>query len=602
MQSVASVEVSPSVDELMPRWVRPFSGHPEFVGTRGREVPLDQIRRGLRRPAASSCPSGAGSPPRSRPPASAWPPGSGSRLVPAPAALRESAGPRTFHGHAVAGAEFSWESSDVAVATVDAGGLVTAVAEGVATITASAGEVSGSAVVTVMRSVASVEVSPSAQTIGLGSTLQLTAEAFDENGDAVAGAEFSWESSDAAIATVDATGLVTGVAVGAATITATAGSAQGTAEVTVADLDLAALVALYEATDGPNWVNNEGWLTDAPLGEWYGVDTDASGRVVRLDLGARWDNDAREWIPHGLTGPIPPELANLLALKRLWLGGNNLSGPIPAELGKLASLTDVDIGANDLTGSIPPELGKLASLRILKLGWNDLSGPIPPELGNLSSLERLVLNYNDLTGPIPPELGNLAALGSLDLYGNALTGPIPESFLALDVLERFRFERNGDLCAPGITDFVTWLDGIEETSGPYCNESDMGALDLLYQTSGGPDWTNSSGWLETPALEEWYGVTANALGRVVTLDLTDNGLAGELPASLGSLAEMTALRVGSNALSGRLPDSLALLSLVELQYADTGLCVPGGGVVPDMAERDCVPRGHGHGVRPAARP
>ena len=125
------------------------------------------------------------------------------------------------NGHAVAGAEFSWESSDAAVATVDAGGLVTAVAEGVATITASAGEASGSAVVTVMQPVASVEVSPSAETIGLGSTLQLTAEAFDENGEAVAGVEFSWESSDVAVATVDASGLVTAVRGGNATITAT---------------------------------------------------------------------------------------------------------------------------------------------------------------------------------------------------------------------------------------------------------------------------------------------------------------------------------------------------------------------------------------------
>ena len=137
------------------------------------------------------------------------------------------------NGHAVAGAEFSWESSDVAVATVNAGGLVTAIAEGVATITAGAGEASGSAVVTVMQSVESVVVSPSEETIALGNTLQLTAEAFDESGHAAVGAEFSWESSDVAVATVDAGGLVTGVAEGVATITASAGEASGSAVVTV---------------------------------------------------------------------------------------------------------------------------------------------------------------------------------------------------------------------------------------------------------------------------------------------------------------------------------------------------------------------------------
>ena len=223
------------------------------------------------------------------------------------------------NGHGVAGASSSRGNPVMsAVATVDASGLVTGVAVGVATITASAGEVAGSAVVTVMQPVASVEVSPSAETIGLGSTLQMIAEAFDENGNAVAGAEFSWASSDEAVATV-ASGLVTGVAVGVTTITARAGSTQGTAEITVENPDRATLVALYSATDGPNWQYNTNWLTDAPLGEWYGVNTDATGRVVQLHLE---DN--------ALTGPIPPELGNLAKLTSLELWVNSPLRPDPA--------------------------------------------------------------------------------------------------------------------------------------------------------------------------------------------------------------------------------------------------------------------------------
>ena len=79
-----------------------------------------------------------------------------------------------------------------------------------------------------MQPVASVEVSPSAETIGLGSTLQLTAEGFEENGEAVEGAEFSWESSDAAVATVDGSGLVTGVGEGMARIAAAVGDIRAT--------------------------------------------------------------------------------------------------------------------------------------------------------------------------------------------------------------------------------------------------------------------------------------------------------------------------------------------------------------------------------------
>ena len=66
-----------------------------------------------------------------------------------------------------------------------------------------------------------------------GETAQLTAEALYANGHAVAGAVFSWESTDVLVATVDAFGLVSGIGEGVATITAGAGAASGSAIVTV---------------------------------------------------------------------------------------------------------------------------------------------------------------------------------------------------------------------------------------------------------------------------------------------------------------------------------------------------------------------------------
>ena len=46
-----------------------------------------------------------------------------------------------------------------------------------------------------------------------------------------------------------------------------------------AETDREALVALYNATDGENWDRSANWLSDAPLGEWEGVNTDGDGRV-----------------------------------------------------------------------------------------------------------------------------------------------------------------------------------------------------------------------------------------------------------------------------------------------------------------------------------
>ena len=78
---------------------------------------------------------------------------------------------------------------------------------------------------------------------------------------------------------------------------------------------------LHRATDGDNWSDDTNWLTDAPLGDWYGVEVNEDGRVTALRLGG-WNNTALDFIDHGLTGSLPPELGRLSELRRLEIGGN----------------------------------------------------------------------------------------------------------------------------------------------------------------------------------------------------------------------------------------------------------------------------------------
>ncbi len=47
------------------------------------------------------------------------------------------------------------------------------------------------------------------------------------------------------------------------------------------------LVTFYNALDGPNWEDSGNWLTEAPLGEWSGVQTDDNGRVIYLQMGGQ---------------------------------------------------------------------------------------------------------------------------------------------------------------------------------------------------------------------------------------------------------------------------------------------------------------------------
>ena len=72
------------------------------------------------------------------------------------------------------------------------------------------------------------------------------------------------------------------------------------------------LVTFYNALDGPNWEDSGNWLTDAPLGEWSGVQTDDNGRVIWLQMGATGTGQE-------LSGEIPLELIDLGALEVLGL-------------------------------------------------------------------------------------------------------------------------------------------------------------------------------------------------------------------------------------------------------------------------------------------
>jgi DNA/RNA endonuclease G (NUC1) len=82
---------------------------------------------------------------------------------------------------------------------------------------------------------ATVTVEPATADVLVGATLSLTATARDADDNTVA-TEITWTSSDAAIASVNASGVVTGVAAGTVTITATsANEISGTASITVVD-------------------------------------------------------------------------------------------------------------------------------------------------------------------------------------------------------------------------------------------------------------------------------------------------------------------------------------------------------------------------------
>ena len=326
------------------------------------------------------------------------------------------------------------------------------------------------------------------------------------------------------------------------------------------------LSALYTATGGDNWTQNDNWditrvPTEEELAKWVGVGLN-EGFLVGLVMGT---NNLMGTLPpelenlqnllilglfenEGLSGPIPPELGNLGQLETLWLDGNSLTGPVPPELGNLGQLKLLSLYRNLLTGSIPPELGNLGQLERLWLDDNSLTGPIPPELGNLGQLEWLSLDQNSLTGPIPPELGNLKQLQRLSFSENSLSGSIPPEFGSLEQLRTLRLSFN-------------------TLSGPIPPE--LGKLEQLEELNL---WGNTLTGSIPPEL--WK------IEQLEELYLLNNSLTGSIPPELGKLEQLEELHLGNNSLTGSIPPELG--NLEQLQWLDLSSNSLTGAIPPEL--------------------
>ena len=141
---------------------------------------------------------------------------------------------KDVQGATLTGRTIAWSSSNASIATVQSNGLVGGIAAGTATITATSEGKSGSVTITVSSvPVSTVDVTILSNTVAPNATQQASAVLRDAAGQVLGGRAVAWSSSNAAVATVSAVGLVGGVAPGTATITATSEGKSGSTVVTV---------------------------------------------------------------------------------------------------------------------------------------------------------------------------------------------------------------------------------------------------------------------------------------------------------------------------------------------------------------------------------
>ncbi|RLD83568.1 MAG: hypothetical protein DRJ10_03225, partial [Bacteroidetes bacterium] len=99
------------------------------------------------------------------------------------------------------------------------------------------------------------------------------------------------------------------------------------------------------------------------------------------------------------------------------------------------------------------------------------------------------------------------------------------------------------------------------------NEQDSLALVAIYNSTGGDNWTNNTGWL-TDSVANWFGITLNESGRVLEIIIYSNNLKGTIPKEIGDLEIITDIDFFGNFLYGQVPIEMG--NLINLDWLMLG--------------------------------
>jgi len=263
------------------------------------------------------------------------------------------------------------------------------------------------------------------------------------------------------------------------------------------------LIDLYNATDGANWTDNTGWLSDPVADNWYGI-TVASGHVTTIALNANgatmsgsvatWGNDLDTTLPSllslylystsvsgDISGWTLPALLQNLRLYSTSVSGDLSSWTLPASLLNLS--LDATSVSGDISGWTLP-----ASLQNLRLNPTSVSGDIS-SWTLPASLQYLYINSTSFSNV--PLLGTATSLRKADYDDLSLSQAEVDAVL-LDMYTNwatFTYATPAlDIGGTGGTINAapsgTYQDGDPPTTG----------LEYVYELANDPETTGNETW------------------------------------------------------------------------------------------------------------
>jgi len=293
------------------------------------------------------------------------------------------------------------------------------------------------------------------------------------------------------------------------------------------------LKEFYRRTNGEQWVKQRNWNSDKSVCTWYGVICGDSG-VTQIQLES-----------NGLdVGTEGDDLSSLLwdlrGLERLNLKGNNI--PLSfKDLNDETKLEEIFLSATYLKSLEGLEKAS-KTLTTLHITDNDMTGLFPTDLTKLTKLERLYMSFNSFEKKFPPNLGNLSNLKEFYIFGNKITGSMPSNTELKKMTALVEMIAANNYLEGSLPSQISDMPNLEQLS-LYGQQSKNKLTGLL------PNFVN------TPNL--WY------------LDVTDNGLTGEVPSNFMKNSiyfddDSVSIDLGNNELRGSVPDILANFRSLDL--------------------------------------